>query len=67
MEQLVGERPTGVRWVCGRTVEHDADLCVRSLSSMTSRFDTHEVVNQPPELVGYSVFAGDVAGRGARA
>jgi len=28
---------------------------------MTSRFDTHEVVNQPPALVGYNVFGGDVA------
>src|SRR5579862_8038958 len=28
---------------------------------MASRFDTHEVVNQPPPLTGYSVFGADVA------
>jgi putative acyl-CoA dehydrogenase len=28
---------------------------------MASRFDTHEVFNQPPPLAGYSVFTADVA------
>src|ERR1700732_4493603 len=28
---------------------------------MASRFDTHEVFNQPPPLAGYSVFGADVA------
>ncbi|HTL86473.1 MAG TPA: isovaleryl-CoA dehydrogenase [Acidimicrobiia bacterium] len=28
---------------------------------MTARFDTHEVVNQPPPLTGYDVFGSDVA------
>ena len=26
-----------------------------------TRFDTHEVVNQPPPLAGYNVFRGDIA------
>ena len=28
---------------------------------MATRFDTHEVVNQPPPLAGYNVFGSDVA------
>jgi len=28
---------------------------------MTTRFDTHEVVNQPPPLAGYDVFGADAA------
>jgi putative acyl-CoA dehydrogenase len=28
---------------------------------MATRFDTHEVVNQPPPLAGYNVFRGDTA------
>jgi putative acyl-CoA dehydrogenase len=28
---------------------------------MATRFDTHEVVNQPPPLVGYNVFGADIA------
>ncbi len=50
-----------VRWVSGQGTEHGAVSSVRSLGSMTSRFDTHQVVNQPPALVDYSVFGGDVA------
>ena len=28
---------------------------------MASRFDTHEVINQPPPLAGYNVFDSDAA------
>ncbi len=28
---------------------------------MANRFDTHEVVNQPPPLYGYDVFGADAA------
>jgi len=34
---------------------------VSNLLIMSTRFDTHEVVNQPPPLSGYDVFGGDAA------
>ena len=34
---------------------------VRNLAAMATRFDTHEVINQPPPLSGYDVFRADVA------
>ena len=42
---------------------------VPNLAIMSTRFDTHEVVNQPPPLAGYDVFGSDAAlsrRRGAR-